>query len=275
MGRQDFFLQSADGQDSSAQGDLTGHGDRPAHRDLGDRRYDAGGEGAAGRRPVFGNRAFGEVNMHIDTLKEIPIKSEERTSGTHIAHRRRTGLFHDVTKLAGHRKLALSGHNGHFNRQKVSADFRPSHAVGQADFIGFLNLAEFELMLTQEFLQTLGCNAMRFRFALGGRRSPRRLRLLLFLATGHHIFGHDLLSHLSANRRDLPFKVPHSGFPGVIANDVAYGRIGKTHLAVRQPVNLHLLGDKVFLGDIKFLAFDITFKMNDLHAIEQRSRHRV
>ena len=71
MRRQQFFFQPADGQHAAAHRDFAGHGEIGAHRNAGQRAADAGGDGDAGRRTVFGDRAFRNVQVNIEVAVEI------------------------------------------------------------------------------------------------------------------------------------------------------------------------------------------------------------
>ncbi|MCY1404163.1 hypothetical protein D9M71_193650 [compost metagenome] len=86
-----------------------------------------------------------------------------------------------------------------------------------------------------------------------------------------------LLDHLAADLRDLALQAPHTGFAGVIADDVADCRDVYLQLALLQAVGLDLLGRQVLDRDVDLLVLGVTRQTDDLHPVQQRWRdvHRV
>ena len=68
---QQLFLETADREDLAAQGDLAGHGDVATDFDLGEGRGERRGESNAGGGTVFGDSAFGDVDMEVDVAVEV------------------------------------------------------------------------------------------------------------------------------------------------------------------------------------------------------------
>src|SRR5450631_1481478 len=75
-GREQFLLQTADGQHFAAQCDLAGHRDVGTHRNAGQYRHDRGADGRARARPVLGRGALGKVNVQVGLGVEIRSDAE-------------------------------------------------------------------------------------------------------------------------------------------------------------------------------------------------------
>ena len=84
MGGEQFFFQSADGKNFAAERDLTGHGDIAAHRNPAQRAGESRGDGDAGGRAIFWNRAFGDVHVNIEGAIEIARQSETRRARANV-----------------------------------------------------------------------------------------------------------------------------------------------------------------------------------------------
>src|ERR1700733_3262259 len=69
--RENFFLQAANRQHPAPDGDLPGHGEIAAHGNIGECATDTGGDGDAGRWPIFGDRALWNVHVNIDVAVEV------------------------------------------------------------------------------------------------------------------------------------------------------------------------------------------------------------
>ena len=74
--RQQFLLQSANGQHAPAQGDLTGHRHLGAHWYLGQHRHQRHAHRHARARAVLGRCALGHMDMHVELLVELRIDAE-------------------------------------------------------------------------------------------------------------------------------------------------------------------------------------------------------
>src|SRR5690606_35683700 len=66
------------------------------------------------------------------------------------------------------------------------------------------------------------------------------------------------LDCLAANLGDLPLQAAHARLAGVVANDVANGRLIELQLALLQAVGLDLLGRQVLDGDVDLLILGVT-----------------
>jgi len=102
--RQHLFLDAADGQHASGEGNLAGHGDVAAHRATrqlgGERRR----HGDAGGRTVLRDGARGHVQVKLRVLEEVGIGAEGRRVGAEPRERRARGFLHHVAELTGERE---------------------------------------------------------------------------------------------------------------------------------------------------------------------------
>ena len=70
-------------------------------------------------------------------------------------------------------------------------------------------------------------------------------------------------------------QLAHAGLARVVAHDVAHRVLGKLDLLRRDAVFLDLARNQVAEGDVHLLLFAVALQRDDLHAVEQRRRHRV
>ena len=198
MRRQDLLLEPADRQDAPAQGDLTGHRQVVAHRDLGERRHQRGRHRDTGRRSVLRDRALGNVDVDVHVLVEIPLQAQLVGARAHVAQRRLRGLLHDVAEAAGDDQLALAGHHRHLGCQQLAAELGPRQTRSPR----------------RPSAPPRPCRSG----SAAGRgtcrdscRSPRTFAVRSF-------FTH-LDRDLAADRGDLALQVPDAGLLRVVADD--------------------------------------------------------
>ena len=135
LGRQDLFLDAADREDVAPEGDLSGHGHVPA--DLGVRAQgDEGrGDGHAGRRPVLGDGALGDMDVEIVLLEEPVVDAEFPGVGPGIAQGGLGGFLHDFAQGTGQREVPLPLHLGRLDEEDLAAGLGPGDAGGDADLV--------------------------------------------------------------------------------------------------------------------------------------------
>jgi hypothetical protein len=73
----------------------------------------------------------------------------------------------------------------------------------------------------------------------------------------------------------LAFEVPHAGLPRVRTDDLLDGAVRDPQSAVRDAVVAHLPRQQVALRDLEFLVFRVPRQLDDLHAVQQRTRYRI
>src|SRR5580692_11119579 len=135
MGGEKFFFYAADGEDFTAQGDFSGHGDVAADRNTRERADDGVANGDAGGRAVLGDSALGDVHVNVDVAVEILGQAEGVRARADVGHGGLCGFLHDVAEFAGQVEAALALHEGGFGGENGAADFGPGQASGEADFI--------------------------------------------------------------------------------------------------------------------------------------------
>jgi hypothetical protein len=83
----------------------------------------------------------------------------------------------------------------------------------------------------------------------------------------------EVLDHLAANLRDLPFEIAHTGLAGIEADDVTDCRLADVDFLFLQAVVLKLLGNQVPERDIDFLGLGVPRDPDDLHSVQERGRN--
>ncbi|MNO77287.1 hypothetical protein D3C76_683900 [compost metagenome] len=164
--------------------------------------------------------------------------------------RGRDGFDHHIAQGAGLDQLTLARHNGRLDGQQLAANLGPGQPGHLADLILLLGQAVAELAHAEEMLQRIG--------------SHRHGEVLV---TG--VF----LDHLAAHLGDLPLQATHTGFAGVVADNVANSLVLELKFGLLQAIGLDLLGRQVLDRDIDLFIFGVAGQTNHLHPIEQRRRN--
>ena len=86
------------------------------------------------------------------------------------------------------------------------------------------------------------------------------------------LMGRYLAGDFSAEATNLPFQLTNTGFPGVLGNDALERVRTQVQLLRSQTVGLELPRHQEPFGNFELLAFGITRKLDDFHAVEQGSR---
>ena len=145
MGREQLFLQAADGQHLTAQGDLARHG---YVRDDGDVRQHADERGThahAGAWAVLRRRALRHMDVDVAALVEVLGDAEGRGAAAHEGERRLDRLLHHVAERAGLDLPPLARHGERFDVQQLAAGGRPGETGDDADLVALLGAAIVEL----------------------------------------------------------------------------------------------------------------------------------
>lgn len=145
LGGDGFFLDSADGEDESAEGDFAGHGDVGAGGAVGEEGGECGVHGDAGGGAVFGDGTGGDVDVDVGFGKEVFGDAEREGVVFEKGESGLGGFFHDVADLAGEQEVAFAGHLGGFDEEDFSADGGVGEAGDDAGGGGALGEFGFEL----------------------------------------------------------------------------------------------------------------------------------
>src|SRR2546430_7968392 len=84
----------------------------------------------------------------------------------------------------------------------------------------------------------------------------------------------DLSRRLAQDVRQPALEVAHAGFARVLTDDQAQRPVADRDLVAAEPVGLDLLGHEVPLRDPEFLVLGVARQLDDVHAVEHRSRER-
>src|SRR5690606_36337832 len=83
VGRQQLFLQAADGGDLTAQGDLTGHRHIGTHRNPGQGRHEGRGHRRAGTGAILGRGTVGYVDVDVTLLEQLVLDAQAPRTVAH------------------------------------------------------------------------------------------------------------------------------------------------------------------------------------------------
>ena len=92
-----LFFQPADGENPSAQGDFSRHGDGTAHRFAGEGAYQGRGHGHTRTGAVFGDRSLRELNVQIFCFVKIFGNAVPVRHRADITHGNLGGFLHHVS----------------------------------------------------------------------------------------------------------------------------------------------------------------------------------
>ncbi len=134
---------------------LAGHRHIGTYRDPSQNRYDRRTNSDARARPVFGRRAFRQVDMNIRLLVKILGNPEFTCAASHDGERRRDGLLHDLAEFPGGGHLAFARQLSRFDGQQLAADFGPSQTSHLADLVFFLRNTVSVLAHAEIFIEVL------------------------------------------------------------------------------------------------------------------------
>ncbi len=237
LGSQELLLDAADRQDIPAERNLPRHRSQRMHRGIGHERNQGGCHGDAGRRPVLGNGSSRNVDVNVQILGEVLLQAEGRCVGTNPGQRSLHGFLHDLANLARHLEAALALHAVGFDEEHVAASRRPGKPDGYAGTLGALSQFGIDAHLdaAQKFLDDCAVDDESAGLPF---RDPPRL--------------------LAADRADELLELTDTGFPRVVANDVAYALFGEFDLRLPaffrlDAVLLDLPRDEVAERDVRLL----------------------
>ena len=248
MRRQQLFFQSADGQYLAAQRNLAGHGDIAPDGNLAQSAGNRGGDGDAGRRAIFRNRAFRHVHVDIESAIEVARQAQAMGARADIGHGRLRRFLHHVAQFAGQREFAFAVNYGGFGAQNRAADFGPGQAGDQTDFAVLVGQRVAEFDHAQEVVDVV-------------------------LPDGDVVglaFLHYLARHFAADVADFALQVADARFPRVGADQGSDRVIGELDVLVGQARLQQLLLDQELLGDFDLFRLGVPVQAQHFHAVLQR-----
>ena len=191
--------------------------------------------------------------MDVLGLVKIPGNTQLGSVCTNIAQGRMGRLLHYVSQIAGQLQFAGAVHHIDFHFQGLAAYAGPGQAGHQAYLVRTGQSVWEEFSYTQEFFQISAGNG-------------DFLDILL---------GQQLHISLAADLANVSLQISDAGLPGIAADDLPDGVIGHFQLGLFKAMLLELLGEQMVLGDHQLLFIRIRAEFNDLHPVQQRSRHRI
>src|ERR1700722_2754010 len=253
MGGEEFFFQSSDRQNLATQSDFASHGQVAANGDLAKGAGNCRGDGDAGRRTVFRNRALGNVHMQVEIAVEVAIQAEAVSAGTHVGHGSLRGLLHHVAEFSGKRELALAVYYRGLSTENRAADLCPGQAGDQTDFTLLVSQSVAELDDAEEVVDVFA-----------GDRDGVVGALFDYLARD-----------LAADIADFAFEIAYAGFASVGADEPPDGVVGEFDVLFRKARGQHLLLDQKLLRDLNLFLLGVAMQAQHLHAVLQGRRNGV
>src|SRR3569623_1675866 len=248
---QQFFLQAADWQHFTAQGNLAGHRHVGLHRNAAQGGHQRGTHADTSAGAVLRNGAFRHVDVHIVLLIEVGIDTEQGRTAAYHGHCRLHRLLHHFAELAGGGELALARHHGGLDGEQIAADFGPCQAGDLTHRIVLLGPSVAEAFHAEVFLEVAALDGDLFGLGL----------------------EQNFLHHLAAQFGALAFEITHAGLARVVADDVPDGPFGDVDLILFETVGLDLLRHQIALGDVELFVLGISRDADHFHAVEQRRRN--
>ena len=253
MGREHLRLDSADGEDPSAEGRLARHRRIATDAPAGEERDECGEDGDARRRAVLGYRAGGHVDVHVLVLCPLGWDAEAFGVAADVGERRASGLLHDVAELSGDLDVAPAGHPRRLDEEDRAAEGRPREAGRDAG----------DRRALGHFAVELGPTEVRGDIALVDCHRA------VVLAT------RDLEGRGTAKLLDLAIELPDAGFPGVVTYDRLERVVRDRELVLCDAVLLRPLRDEVLASDADLLVCGVAAELDDLEAVAERCRERL
>ena len=230
------------------------------HRDAQQRRHQAGAHRDAGRRPVLGDGALGQVHVDVGAAVEVAVQPQRRGARAHVADRRLRRLLHDVAELAGEHQLALARDDRDLGRQQIAAVHGDGQAVDQPDLVLPLLAAR----------SGTGAGPGSVAAACG---DPPAVAAAVAERAHGRLLGDDVARDLAADGRDLALEAADARLLRVVVDDVADGVLGDLDLDARRcRCRCFCFGHQVALGDRDLLELGVAGELDDLHAVLQRDR---
>ena len=174
------------------------------------------------------------MNVNVRFAENIRINPQFHRMGTNHGIRRLNGFFHNISQLSRLFDVSLARHINGFDKQNVSADFRPRQSGSNADMVFFFGFAITEFLNSQIFVKISRCN-----------------RNLLF-------FGkQNLLNRLAGYFCQFAFQVTNSGLTGIITDDVSDSVFFYLKLVFLDGHFLKGFGNQMTFGNLYFFIFGI------------------
>ena len=133
QGREALFFEAADGHGIAAKIDLPGHGEGVLHAHALQYGKQHGRNSEARAGAVFGDSAFGEMDVEIPLLEQFHINSEGFAAAADVAQSCLGAFFHHIAQLAREDQTAFAGHGQRLDEQHFAAGAGPREPRDDAD----------------------------------------------------------------------------------------------------------------------------------------------
>ena len=249
---QHLLLDAADGQHQPGEGDLAGHGRPAERRELRVERGHRHRHGDAGRGAVLGDGPGRHVDVQAGAFEYVAVDVELVGVRPQVALGRLGRLLHDVADLPGDDQPAPAGQQRGLDVEHLSAGLGPGQPGGHAGRQVLAHLLGQEGRRAEVIGQRLGGDRHRRRVALG-----------------------EAQRHFAGDASDAALKLPQPRLACVARGDLPDRPVGEGALFGGQARLLELPRHQVSPGDLQLLFLAVAGQAQQLHAVQQRPRHRL
>ena len=197
QGRQQLLFQATNRHRVAAQRNFTRHCDVFVHRNTRQNRHNRCHHSQTSRRTIFGRRPVRYVNVDIKRIELRRLHPNLRANRTHIRRSGVDGFLHHISQLTSCLHPSLTGQFQRLDLQQFATNRCPRQTGNNTNLIFFFGQTVTVLLNTKEIIQIVRRNA----YAIG-------------------FFLNDLGQRFTRCFTNLTFKVPHTSFTRIIANDI-------------------------------------------------------
>ena len=250
LGSEYLLLDAAHGQHLAAQRYLARHGQIGTHLALGECRSQSRCHGDACRGAVFGNGAFGYMEVYVPMVEHLGIDMERSSMSLQVLKGNGGTLLHDVTQIAGEGQLPLATRETGFDEEDFASHGRPRQSCHHPGIAVALIAVAGVFLYAQQFRNLLHADVGVVEGALLGK----------------------LQGQLTANLANLLVQFTDARFAGIVLDYLLQGGL-KNVDAHMDAVLLHLLTHQVTAGNLHLLFGEVAAHLDEFHTVEQRGRN--
>ena len=185
-----------------------------------------------GRRTIFRNRCFREMNVNILCFVKVRINLQLLCTGTDKRNCSLCTFLHDSTQIAGNLNLAGTRYNSNFNLQHFTAYTGPRQAVYNTDFILLCNIILFIMRRSQKLLEIFRTDNNTLYFPVS-----------------------NTLSCFTAKLCKNLFQLSDTGLTSISGNNILQNCIANREIGTSETVFFHLFRKQMSLCNLKFFFF--------------------
>ena len=190
------------------------------------------------------------MDMDVPVVEDSFRQVEVSAVRLEVFERQHGRLLHHVPQVSGERELSLSPAQAGFDEEDLAPYGRPCQSRHHSGVFVALILVARVLGGPEVLRDVLGLQLMGFRKVSAGD------------------FERDFPHHLA----DFLLQFAHAALAGIVFDDVLDGPFREFHVLLLQSRGVHFLRDEVAARYLDLLFRDVSAHLDQLHAVEQRSR---